>query len=390
MHSRTKASDRTRSSDNLHHRPSPRQRALNSDVSPTGGARYLRDDLPREPRNSHHHGDEVDRKGKRRADDRADASDVPSRPDPSREEETTTASGSVRAGMQSNVNTRPPSHASSRDDPPSSSAVSTPPYCTDQSGPIAQNANDQSKSAASPVATSVNDTDRAKSPGHPASKTGKDELPGGSPKSRSEGRPPVRIRRNPWQAMQQYLADGAGGSRPTSSKDTTSGSELPSTAQSQAQRDAAVNPRDKALRPEDPSPPGEAVPSLLLRLSDPVPPASATSRNPSSRVPDATRAYPLVHEDGKRITASEMIGRTRATSDKPTTAVEIGAGPSRTPRVQHSGTVRESQQSPRVVGGSDVSAVEQMSSENAARPGGTLRNHHSCILRKLTARFRTH
>ncbi|KAI9060813.1 hypothetical protein FKP32DRAFT_1678752 [Trametes sanguinea] len=273
--------------------------------------------------------------------------------------------------MQSNVNTRPPSHASSRDDPPSSSAVSTPPYSTDQSVAIAQNANEPSGSAASRVASPVNDADRAKSPKHPVSQSGKDELPGGIQKSRPEGRPPVRIRRNPWQAMQQYLADGAGGSRPTTSKDTISGSEPPSAAQSQAQRDAVVNPRDKALRPEDPSPPGEAVPSLLLRLSDPVPPASAPSRNPSSVVPGATRAHPPAHEDGKRISASEMIGRTRASSDKPTAAVVVGAGPSRISRVQHPGTVRASQQSPHVVGGSDVRAVEQMSSENAAQPGGT-------------------
>ncbi|KAJ2992412.1 hypothetical protein NUW54_g7942 [Trametes sanguinea] len=240
------------------------------------------------------------------------------------------------------------------------SVVLTPPYSTEQSVAIAQNANELSDSAASRIASPVNDADRAKSPKHPVSKSGKDELPGGIQKSRPEGRPPVRIRRNPWQAMQQYLADGAGASRSTTSKDTASGSEPPSAAQSQAQRDAVVNPRDKALRPEDPSPPGEAVPSLLLRLSDPVPPASAPSRNPSSGVPDATRAHPPAHKDGKRISASEMIRRTRATSDKPTAAVVVGAAPSR---------ISPSTASPVPVyrGG----AVEQMSSENAAQPGGT-------------------
>ncbi|CDO76854.1 hypothetical protein BN946_scf185033.g51 [Trametes cinnabarina] len=275
--------------------------------------------------------------------------------------------------MQSNVNTRSPSHASNRDDPPSSSTLLTPPRHTELSETIARNANAATRSAGSRVVPPVNGTVEAQSPEHPVSKSEDGVLLGDSQQSLSKGFQPLRIRRNPWQTMQQYLANGVSGFHPTASGRKASASEPALAARSQVQRDAAFNSRDKALRPDDPAPSGKGVPSLLSRLSDPVPPAFEPSLSFSSKDPDAARAQLLLtHPGGKRISASEMIGCTRATSDNSSAAVDSDAGPSHMLAVPPSNTGQQLQQINHVVGVGDVSAVEQVPSENAApSDGGT-------------------
>ncbi|KAI8977750.1 hypothetical protein BD414DRAFT_422443, partial [Trametes punicea] len=307
-------------------------------------------------------------KGKRRADDRADTSDNSSYTPTSCE--VTTAGGDVLAGMQGNVKLRALSRASGENHATSSPTLSTLPCATNMSATIAQSA--EASSAASLQAPPINFADKLVSTQCPLpAQRNVRQASGLQDHSPSHNRPPIRIRRNPWQTMQEYLVNGVSDRRPSQQGARVSGAELSSVAQSQVRQDAAFSPRDEALRPEDPSLSGEAVPSLLMRLSDPVQRTPRVLRDFPPASSDAARACHPGHEGGRRISASEMMEPTRTGSGTMSTADNGGASPSRTPSLQHSGAGRQSEQSLIVLEDSNVSAVEQVSSENCSQPGGT-------------------
>ncbi|KAI0354519.1 hypothetical protein OH77DRAFT_1548832 [Trametes cingulata] len=374
-------------------RHSTRRRSRSRESSPPGKVTSPQHGLPPSPRNSHRPGNKYDGKGKRRVEDRADDLDS-TRPASSREEEVMTACGDPDAGMQWNVNNNTPSRARSENEA-TSSTLSTPPRTTDLSAATSQTA--ESSSFVSRVASPARDADK------PASSNAVPSLSshgGQASVSGKEGKAPVRIRRNPWQAMQEYLSNGANGSRSSKHGERTFGAELALEAQSQAQGDAIAKPRDGALRPEDPSPSDDAVPSLLLRLSDPIPPTTSTSQHASSEVPDAVRARLPTHEDGKRISAPEIMARTRARLARTSAVDDHSSDSSPRPNIQHPGAGRLSDLNRNAVQGGDVGAVEQMSSENPAQPKGTARisaqatplaasaDPRSLLLQKLAAEKR--
>ena len=114
--------------------------------------------------------------------------------------------------------------------------------------------------------------------------------------------------------MQDHLASS--GRDPRSSK-PREGASAPERASSKSQAPSipASFPHDRALRPGDPSPADEAVPSLLLRLSDPVRTTSVYASSASHNAPDGSPAAPrdaLSASKGKGISAPEMTTRTRA------------------------------------------------------------------------------
>ncbi|KAI0656031.1 hypothetical protein C8Q70DRAFT_922150 [Cubamyces menziesii] len=353
------------------------------------GQQSRRHTHPRVVRSFHHHASTNDEKGKGRADDRADTSDDESPPTSSREEEEMNIGGGVRAGMNKSVNNSPPSQGGGGN-AASPSVLSTPPRATEQSVTIGQEVG--LSTTASRLAPSVEPADKTALAGRQRNDSGGNGQASGSLSTSSGGRPPVRIRRNPWQTMQQYLSDGVSGPRCSRLGDGTTGAELASATQPQARQDAAAIPRDEALRPEDRSPSGGAVPSLLLRLSDPTPPAvAATHRLGSSENRGSARARLAAHEGGKGISASEMMGRTRVSSVALSSADDLSTGPSRPPLVQHPGPGRELHNT---VESSDVSAVEQTSSENAdqarggAEPYPATADPRSLLVQKLEAEKR--
>ncbi|KAI0367078.1 hypothetical protein BV20DRAFT_581239 [Pilatotrama ljubarskyi] len=335
-----------------HHSTGRRSRSRGTSTSGGVGCEQLH--FPPSSRNSRHPGNKYDGKGKRRAEDRADDLDS-SRPASSHDEEVMTARGDPDAGMQRNVNNSMPSRARSENEA-TSSTLSTPPRTTDLSAAISQSA--KSSSPASPVASPIRDSDKATNPGELPSMSDESGLP---IVSRKEGKAPVRVRRNPWQTMQDYLSNGINGSRSSRHGDRTFGAELTSQAQSQAQGDAGGS-----------SPSDEAVPSLLLRLLDPSPPTPTTSHYASSEVPDAVRRRLPTHEEGKGISAPEIMARTRARLARMSAVDDRTVGSSPPPNVQHPGAGCQSDHNRNAVQGGDVGAVEHMSSENAAQPkGGT-------------------
>ncbi|KAM5545730.1 hypothetical protein V8D89_000768 [Ganoderma adspersum] len=127
-------------------------------------------------------------------------------------------------------------------------------------------------------------------------------------------RPPGRVRRNAWQTMQDHLASSG---RDPRSRQPREGASAPERASSKSQAPSvpASFPRDRALRPGDLSPADEAVPSLLLRLSDPVRTTSVYASDASHNAPDGSPAAPrdaLSASKGRGISAPEMTTRTRA------------------------------------------------------------------------------
>ncbi|KAI0324049.1 hypothetical protein GY45DRAFT_1263592 [Cubamyces sp. BRFM 1775] len=350
--------------------PSPSSHKLSdTHVANSEGQRAGRHTHLREVRCFHHHTGKSDGKGKGRADDRADTSDDESRPTPSREEEDMNIGGSVRAGMNKDVNNSPASQGGGENGD-SLPVLSTLPSTAELSVTIGQEVGPSTTTT--PVAPSVQPADKATLPARQRNDNGSNGQASILLSTSLDGRPSVRIRRNPWQTMHQYLAGGVSGPRCSRLGDGTTGAELASATQPQARQDAAANPRDEALRPEDPSLSGGAVPSLLLRLSDPAPPAaSATHRHGSSGVRDRARARLAGHEGGKGISASEMMGRTRVSSVALSSADDLSTGPSRPPLVQHPGPGRQPHNA---VESGDVSAVEQTSSENADHARETARS----------------
>lgn len=141
-----------------------------------------------------------------------------------------------------------------------------------------------------------------------------------SPPSRLDSarptRPPGRAHRNAWQTIQNHLASS--GRDPRSSKPREGGASAPERASSKSQAPVPSNPASfppsRALRPGAPSPADEAVPSLLLRLSDPVPTTSMDASHASHNAPDGSPASPrdaLFAAKGKGISAPEVTVRTR-------------------------------------------------------------------------------
>ncbi|KAI0631390.1 hypothetical protein C8Q77DRAFT_1126536 [Trametes polyzona] len=331
------------------------------------------------PTYSHRHRGRYDGKGKGRADDNADDSDCSSRSFTLREGSGVTSGGSEHDGISRNMENSPLSRGGGQNDI-GPSALSTPPRSAGLTAAITQNAGPSS--LISRVAPPIKDVDKATTPDHGSPAGGDNAQASTLQKPAMEPRQPPRARRNPWQTMQEYLSKGASGPRSSAHGDKASAAELASTPRSQVQQEAAYSPRGGALRPEDPPSSGEAVPSLLLRLSDPAPPPSASDpRLVSSGVPDAARAPLPVHEGGKGgkgISAPEIMARTRARLARMADAADQSSTtppppPSSDSIVQQSpgsGVARESSTTNNVAGVGDVGAVEHMSSEDGGQGKG--------------------
>ncbi|KAL1941076.1 hypothetical protein VTO73DRAFT_7712 [Trametes versicolor] len=305
-------------------------------------------------------------KGKERADDSADESDGWSRADSPREEDMTSR-GNVNAGILGNAKNRTPSRANGGSEM-TPSALSTPPRSADLSAAIIQNV--RPSPVVSRVAPPISSADKTKHTDHVRPSGGDDSAQASTlQKPSMEGKQPVRVRRNPWQTVQEYLSGCASGPHPSKHGDKASNAGLASEARSQARQSAVSNPRGGAPRPEDPSSSGEGMPSLLLRLSDPTPPSAAAVQHVAHAVPDAARGHLPVHEGGKGISAPEIMARTRARLAK-TEEHSTVPSPSVPPSVQHPGTGSQPSTANNAKQGSDVGAVEHMSSEDAAQPRG--------------------
>ena len=205
----------------------------------------------------------------------------------------------------------------------------------------------------------------------------------GVPTSAAAGRQeraPVRIRRNAWQTMQEHLANG--GKEPRSSKQYREGASAPDLApsdQSQAADNSASLSREGALHPDARLlPSDDAVPSLLLRLSDPVPAGSTRPQNATATDggPAARRETLSAPKAGKGISVSEMSVRTRARPAREEDRSAASRLPGRPPPTQHQepgAAGRDADASAgenRDVGTDDVGAVGHMSSASEEWRGG--------------------
>ena len=177
----------------------------------------------------------------------------------------------MRSGRQNRSGSR-----TSRQDALTASTLSTPPRSTDL--PTSELSGGGGGLAA-PVAA---DYDNISAASRPPLANGTDAQPSGPAHPTERTRAPARMRRNPWQTMREHLVGGGREPRSTvieqaQEAEGASDPEPVSVRGSQAPRGRAPVSREGALRPRgSPSPrPGDTVPSLLLRLSDPVPAASA-------------------------------------------------------------------------------------------------------------------
>ena len=160
------------------------------------------------------------------------------------------------------------------------------------------------------------------------------EQPPGQAALTKSVKPTVRVRRNALQAIQDHLAGSSRDTRSNNAKEGVSGPVLPSSTKSRAPTTQASFPRDEALRPEHPSPSDEAVPSLLLRLSDPVRTTSEQPRNAENNAAGGSQGLgreTLSAPKGNGISASEMMTRTRG---QPVQTVEGVDPPAASPFTQ--------------------------------------------------------
>ncbi|KAH9847758.1 hypothetical protein C2E23DRAFT_741031, partial [Lenzites betulinus] len=311
-------------------------------------------------------------KGKGRADDSAGYSSDSIRTSTPHEGDNMTVRGEFHAGIEWNMKNGSPYRVGGEPDL-APSALSTPPYPADLSDALVEDA--EPDTIVSRVAPPIRTADNGLLPDPAPFSDGDGAQPSTLQRPSMEGRQTGRIRRNPWQTMQEYLSSGLSGSRPSRPSDKSLSAEQTLEVRSQAQVDAASSLRGGALRPEDPSSFCNHVPSLLSRLSDPAPRVTNT-QNTSPEVPDAARAVLPAHEDGKRMSAPEIMARTRARLSRMATAGDQSSIQSLPPSAQHPGAGPQSATSHHAaVGVGDVGAVERhMSSEDACQSQGTARS----------------
>ncbi|KAI0824396.1 hypothetical protein BC628DRAFT_1322782, partial [Trametes gibbosa] len=306
-------------------------------------------------------------KGKGRADDSADYSCDSIRTTMPHEVGDMTPRVKLHAGMRWNAKNSSVYRADGGPGP-TPSTLSTPPYPADLSATLLEDTEPDPVISRVAPPTSIEDNgaplDRASCLG------GDDAQSSTSRKLRMEGIQSTRIRRNPWQTMQDHLSSGASGPRYSKPNDKLSSNEQMLEARLPAQENGASSLRGGPLRPEDPSLLGDNVPSLLSRLSDPAPP-TANRPHPPPEVPDTAPAVLRAHEDGKRISAPEIMARTRARLARMASTAYQPSSQTLPSSEQHPGAERQSAISHPARGANDVGTVEwHMSSEDPCLPRG--------------------
>lgn len=199
----------------------------------------------------------------------------------------------------------------------------------------------------------------------------------------TQEKPSVRIRRSAWQTMQEHLAGGGKESRLRKHREEASAPDLVSPQEhrdrSQVSAKPASVPRDQALSPE--AAPAhttdDAVPSLLLRLSDPVPNVSVHPQNANATDggPGARRGTLSARKGGKGISVPDITTRTRARSARTSAGEDRSAASQLPPSTHDPGAAGCDSSAKHVAGGTGdvgpMAAVEHMSSASegpAAQP----------------------
>ncbi len=201
------------------------------------------------------------------------------------------------------------------------------------------------------------------------------ETPASGPVPR-QAKQPVRIRRNAWQTMQKHLTSERRVPRPNRKREEEAGPEPVPSSRSQAPNASAPVSRDPALRPEDIDvpPSDDAVPSILLRLSDPI------STN-TTRLQDAnTLALRDSHRDvvstGKNHSTSETDVRTHARPDRQSSRVDSSTASRLALHAKHTGapgrnsSEKDNLSKTSVVG--DVAGASHMPKSSASHSAGEL------------------
>ncbi len=201
------------------------------------------------------------------------------------------------------------------------------------------------------------------------------ETPPSGPAPR-QAKQPVRIRRNAWQTIQEHLAGDRRELRLNKKREEEAGPEAVTSSQSQAPDASAPVSRNRALRPEDIDvpPSDEAVPSLLLRLSDPVSTNATRLQNAN------TTASRDSHRDalsaGKTASTSESDVRTHAQPDRQPSMADTSTASRLALHAQHTGAPgrnsSEKDNSSKTSVAGDVAGASHMPKSSASHSAGEL------------------
>lgn len=200
-------------------------------------------------------------------------------------------------------------------------------------------------------------------------------------------RAPVRIRRNAWQTMQEHLGNTVKAPGSNQHREGASAPDLVSSSKSQAITTSASIPappsHDKALDPSAPPPPSnDSVPSLLLRLSDPLAPRSVDPQNTTAsdghRDPGSGRETLSAPQGDRPVSVAGTVARTRARPARTSAGEDRSAAASQLrPPTQHPGPAgRDSTAKPAAGGTGDVRA-------SSGAPGG---GHMSSASEEISVR----
>ncbi|RDX44498.1 hypothetical protein OH76DRAFT_1095779 [Lentinus brumalis] len=200
------------------------------------------------------------------------------------------------------------------------------------------------------------------------------ETPPSGPAPR-QAKQPVRIRRNAWQTIQEHLAGDRREPRLNKKREEEAGPEAVTSSQSQAPNASAPVSRNRALRPEDIDvpPSDEAVPSLLLRPSDPVSTNATRLQNAN------TTASRDSHRDalsaGKTASTSESDVRTHAQPDRQPSMADTSTASRLAIHAQRTGAPgrnpSETDNSSKTSVAGDVAGASHMPKSSASHSAGT-------------------
>lgn len=205
-------------------------------------------------------------------------------------------------------------------------ALSTNEYAADPSAARAQNSGESTAGSNIYLGhTSSEDQSRA------AIRTLPEDGGTGRPPDRVDSvKPLLRVPRNALQAIQDHLTSSSRDTWLRKPREGATGPVLASSSHSRAPTIQASFPRDEALRPGGPLPSDETVPSLLLRLSDPVRTASEQSPNAENNTaggsPSSGRET-LIARKGNGISASEMMTPTRGHATQTAEGMDSSVAP---------------------------------------------------------------
>ncbi|KAI0755507.1 hypothetical protein C8Q74DRAFT_1221945 [Fomes fomentarius] len=259
-------------------------------------------------------------------------------------------------------------------------AQSTPPHATNRPAGISRNAVTGGGDLQAVIEGELGSDHRSKVSTEPYDGAGLPTSTGAS----TQEKPSVRIRRSAWQTMQEHLAGGGKESRLRKHREEASAPDLVPSQEhrdrSQAPATSASVPRDNALSPEAAAPArpsDDAVPSLLLRLSDPVPDVSVHPQNANAADggPGARRGTLSAPKGGKGISVPDITTRTRARSARTSAGEDRSAASQLPPSTHDPGAAGCDSSAKHVAGGTGdvgpVAALEPMSSASegpAAQP----------------------